>query len=149
MIPLFFAAGQVNYTRWGLYYLHSMEALLDNVQPPFMKMEHIIKLFVTPWSGIWSDMRIEVPYNLTGKRAAGIIGQLTNMKTVRVWAYRLNAFCEVAECLETMKDKSSTNNIHKEEKNPEFHMIRLTEIFHVKNWKFPLISLMSVSMEMD
>ena len=42
-----------------------------------------------------------------------------------------------------MEAKYSTDNMYKEEKNPEFHMIRLTEIFCVKNWKFPSVSSMS------
>ena len=55
-------------------------------------------------------------YNQIGKGVAGIIGQPTNMETVKVWAYSLNACCEVVECLEAMGDKSSTDNRHKEEK---------------------------------
>ena len=61
-------------------------------------------------------MRIEMSYNRIVKGAAGIIGQSTNMETVRVYDYGLNACFEVAECLEAMKDKSSTDNMHKEEK---------------------------------
>ena len=59
---------------------------------------------------------IEVSYNQIGKGVAGIIWQSTNMETVKVWAYSLNACCEVVECLEAMGDKSSTDNRHKEEK---------------------------------
>ena len=55
-------------------------------------------------------------YNRIGKEAAGIIGHSTNMETVKVWAYSLNVCCEVIKCLEAMEDKSSTNNMHKEEK---------------------------------
>ena len=35
---------------------------------------------------------------------------------MKAWAYSLNAYCEVVECLEAMEDKSSTDNIHKENK---------------------------------
>ena len=116
MIPLFFAAGHVNYPRWRLPYLRRMKAFSDNVHSHFMKVEQTIQLSATPWSGIWSDMEIEVLYNRIGKRVAGIIGQSTNMEIVKVWAYSLNAYCEVAECLDAMKDKSSADNMHKEEK---------------------------------
>ena len=61
-------------------------------------------------------MRIEMSYNRIVKSEAGIIGQSTNMETVRVYDYSLNACFEVVECLEAMKDKSSTDNMHKEEK---------------------------------
>ena len=50
------------------------------------------------------------------KGAAGIIGQPTNTETLKVWAHSLNACCDVGECLETMGDKSSTENMHNEEK---------------------------------
>ena len=93
-----------------------MKAFSDNVHFHFMKGEHTIQLSASPWSRIWSDMGIEVLYNRIGKRVAGIIGQSTNMETVKVWAYSLNARCEVAECREAMKDKSSADNMHKEEK---------------------------------
>ena len=112
----FFAAGHVNYPRWGLPYLRRMKAFSDNVHSHFMKGEHTIQLSASPWSRIWSDLGIEVLYNRIGKRVAGIIGQSTNMETVKVWAYCLNAYCEVAECLDAMKDKSSADNMHKEEK---------------------------------
>ena len=50
MIPLFFAADHVNYTRWGLYYLCSIEALPDNVHSHFMKGERTIQLSAIPRS---------------------------------------------------------------------------------------------------
>ena len=49
------------------------------------------------------------------------------------------------ECLEAMKDTFGTNNMHNEEKNLEFHMIELTKMFCIKNWKLPLISLMPLN----
>ena len=117
MIPLFFAAGHVNYARWGLYYLRSMEALPDDVRYHFMKGEHTVQLSDAVWSGIWSDMAIETSYMRFGKGSAGIIGQSTNMETIKVWAYSMNACCEVVECLERMENEaSSANNAHKEEK---------------------------------
>ena len=98
-----------------------------------MKVEVTIQLSATPWSGIWSDMGIEVSYNRICKRAAGVIGQSTNIRTVKLRAYSFNACCEVVECLEAMEDESSTENMHNKEKNPALHMIRLTEIFCLKN----------------
>ena len=147
MIPVFLAAGHVNYPRWEFPYLRRMKAFSDNVHSHFMKGEHTIQLSATPWSGIWSDMGIEVLYNRIGKRVAGIIGKSTNMKTVKVWAYSLNACCEVAECLDAIKTNLVPIICTKRRKNPEFHMISLTEIFWVKYWKFPLISLMPLSMQ--
>ena len=100
----------------SLYYLRSMETLPDYVHSHFMKEEHTIQLSATPWSGIRSYKGIEVSYNQISKGAAEIIGQSTNMETVKVWAYSLNGCCEVVECLEAMEDKSSSDNMHKKEK---------------------------------
>lgn len=52
----------------------------------------------------------------TSKGTAEIIVQSTIMDTMKVWAYSLNAFCEVVEYLEAMEDQSSSNNMHKKEK---------------------------------
>ena len=57
-----------------------------------------------------------VSYSRISKGAAGIIGQSTNMETVKVWTDSLNACCKVVECLEAMEDKSSIYNMQKEEK---------------------------------
>ena len=113
IIPLFFATGHGNYARWGLYYFSSMEALPDNVHSHFMKGEHTIQLSPTPGSGICSHIGIKVSYNRIGLAAAEIMAQSTNMETVKVWPYSLNAFCEVVECLEAMEDESSTDSLHK------------------------------------
>lgn len=44
------------------------------------------------------------------------------MVTVKLWAYRANVCCEVVENLDTTEDKSSTDNMHKEERKAEnFH----------------------------
>ena len=91
MIPLFFAAVHENYASWRLCYLRNMEALTDDdVHSDFMKVEHTIHLSATPWSGVCSYMGIEVSYSRIGKMAAGIVGQSTNMETVKIWAYSLN-----------------------------------------------------------
>ena len=56
-------------------------------------------------------------YSRIGKAAAEIIGQSTTNETVKLWPSSLNASRKVAESLEAMEDKSSTNNIYNEEKN--------------------------------
>ena len=56
-------------------------------------------------------------YSRIGKAAAEIIGQSTNNETVKLWPSSLNASRKVVESLEAMEDKSSTNNMHNEEKN--------------------------------
>lgn len=116
VIPIFFAAGYMNYKIWQLYYLHSMEDLPDHVHTHIVKGEHIIQLPDTEWSRIWSDMEIQNLCNQIGKGATEIIVESTNMETVKVWPYCLNSCCEIPQCLKAMKGKSSTNNTQKEEK---------------------------------
>ena len=58
MVPSFFATSHVNYARWGLDNLHSIEVLPVDVHCHFVKGDHTIPLSVTPWSGILSDMGI-------------------------------------------------------------------------------------------
>ena len=58
-----------------------------------------------------------MPYNRISKAAAEIIGQSTNMETLKVWPYSLTACFEVVGCLEAMEDESSIDSLHKEEKN--------------------------------
>jgi len=41
MMPCFFAAGHINYARYGLYYLRSMKALSSVDQKHFMQSEHV------------------------------------------------------------------------------------------------------------
>ena len=42
MLPYFFAAAHVNYARYGLYYLGSMESLGPEEISKFMKREHVM-----------------------------------------------------------------------------------------------------------
>lgn len=42
MLPYFFAAAHVNYARYGLYYLRSMESLGHEEISKFMKGEHVM-----------------------------------------------------------------------------------------------------------
>ena len=42
MISYFFAAGHVNYARYGLYYLRTVERLSTEVLTRFLKGEHVM-----------------------------------------------------------------------------------------------------------
>ena len=56
IIPYFFAARHVNYARYGLYYLRSIERLPENVLKRFLNGEHVMRHNPGVWNGIWSDM---------------------------------------------------------------------------------------------
>ena len=42
MMPYFYARGHVNYARYGLFYLRSMEKLPVEIRGQFMKGEHVM-----------------------------------------------------------------------------------------------------------
>ena len=51
MMPYFFASSHINYARYGLYYLRSMEALPENVLQHFMKGAHVMRHISGLWNG--------------------------------------------------------------------------------------------------
>ena len=59
MLPYFFAASNVKYARYGLYYLWSMEKLPKDILAHFMKGEHVMRHKPGVWNAIWSDMYIK------------------------------------------------------------------------------------------
>ena len=67
MLPYFFAAGHVNYARYGLCYLREMERLLQEMLSYFMKGEHVMHHSAGLWNGIWSDMMIETTFMRYGQ----------------------------------------------------------------------------------
>ena len=86
MMPYFFAAGHVNYARYGLRYLRSMERLSGNVLQQFMAGKHVMRHQAGLFNGVWSDMAIETTYMKYGKGPSGIIGVITKPRTLSIWA---------------------------------------------------------------
>ena len=74
MIPYFFAAGHVNYARYGIVYLRSMEKLPNKVFNLFLNGEHVARHNEGLWNGIWVDMLIESTFMKYGKGPGGLIG---------------------------------------------------------------------------
>ena len=66
---------------------------------------------------------------------------------MKLWVYNLNYCCEIVECLEAIKDKFSTNNMHNEEKKSGISHDQVDQDILRKKWKFQLISLMPLSMD--
>ena len=71
MLPFFFAAGHVNYARYGLCYLREMERLPQEVLSHFMKGGHVMHHSAGLWHGIWSDMMIETTFMRYGHALGG------------------------------------------------------------------------------
>ena len=80
MMPYFFAAGHINYARYGLAYLRSMSRLTGTVLDQFKKGQHVMRHQPGFCNAIWSDMAIKT-YMKHGKGPNGIIGFTTKPKT--------------------------------------------------------------------
>ncbi len=95
MIPYFFAAGHGNYARYGLYYLRSMERLLNG--------EHVMRHNPGVWNGIWSDMFIETTFMRYGKGPGGLVGETLKPSTIKRWALSLYTTSRVESDIDEMR----------------------------------------------
>ena len=86
MLPYFFAAGHVNYARYGLYNLRTMEAMPQACQEQFLKGEHVMRHVPGVWNGIWSDMFFETTFMRYGHGKRGIIGVTLKSETLKIWS---------------------------------------------------------------
>ena len=91
MMPYFFSAKHVNYARYGICYINTMENLPPEVLTQFMKGEHVMRHQKGIWNAIWSDMMIETSYMKIGKGPLGVIGFTTSSTTISIWAKSMHA----------------------------------------------------------
>ena len=91
MMPYFFSAKHVNYARYGICYINTMENLPPEVLTQFMKGEHVMRHQKGIWNAIWSDMMIETSYMKIGKGPLGVIGFTTSSTTMSIWAKSMHA----------------------------------------------------------
>jgi hypothetical protein len=71
MLPYYFAVRHVNYVRYGLYYLRSIEKLPPHVESLFLKGQHVARHIRGIWNGLWSDQFIESKLMRFGLNAGG------------------------------------------------------------------------------
>ena len=104
MRPYFFAAGHLNYARYGLYYLSSMERLPDDILVQFMKGEHVMRHQAGIWNGMWSDMFIETTFMRYGHGPGGLVGITLNAAAMKRWALSLHTCSQLVKDLTDLKD---------------------------------------------
>ena len=97
ILPYFFASGHVNYARYGLYYLHSMESLHGEELLMFLRGEHVMHHVPGLWNGIWSDMYIETTFMRYGQGPGGIIGITLKPEMLKTWALGLHVCCQLEQ----------------------------------------------------
>ena len=111
MLPYFFAAGHVNYARYGLCYLREMKRLPQEVLSHFMKGEHVMHHSAGLWNGIWSDMMIETTFMRYGHAPGGIVGITLKPETPKVWALSLHACSRLDSDLDDMTDEDTQSKV--------------------------------------
>ena len=103
--------------RYGLYYLHSMANLPDDVLKPFMKGEHVMRHQRGIWNAIWSDQYIESTFMRYGHGPQGIVGITLQPSLLKRWALGLHICTllknDVTAMVSGVEDK--TVLMHKEE----------------------------------
>ena len=108
MMPYFFAAGHVNYARYGLCYLVATKSLSDPVLNRFLKREHVMRHEKGIWNGIWSDMFIESTFMRYGHAVGGIIGITLKPETLKVWELGLHLCSQLEADLNKMVSSSNS-----------------------------------------
>ena len=111
MIPYFFAAGHINYAKYGVCYLMTMSKLPPTLLDQFLR-DHVLQHQHGIWNGIWSDMMIETSYMKFGKGPSGIIGKTTKPKTIQIWAKSQLSCSEVLQTLDAIRNKAETHNVN-------------------------------------
>ena len=97
MLPYYFAAGHVNYARYGLYYLRSMEKLPPHVQSHFLHGPHVMRHIHGIWNGLWSDQFIESTFMRYGHSTGGIIGITLKPDALKIWALSRHFCCKMGQ----------------------------------------------------
>ena len=119
MIKYFFAAGHVNFARYGLYNLLQMINLPEHVMQKFLLGEHVMRIRDGVFNAIWSDMFIETTYMRFSKSPGGLIGKSLNEEAFQKWALSHHTLTkcksDMFHSLKPSKTKSSTACLHKEE----------------------------------
>ena len=117
MLPYYFAAGHVNYARYGLYYLRSMEKLPPHVEGYFLQGQHVTRHIAGLWNGLWTDQFIESTFMRYGHSAGGIIGITLKEEALKAWSLSRHLCCKIETDMQKMEeeDGDTVQLYHKEE----------------------------------
>ena len=117
MLPYFFAAGHVNYARYGLYILRTMGTMPKLCQEQFLKGEHVLRHVPGFWNGIWCDMFIKTTFMCYGHDKRGIIGVTLKPETLKLCSLSLNICSRLEQNLSSFlyPDNGTELTGHKEE----------------------------------
>ncbi len=107
MIPLFFAAGHINYACYALYCLYSIESMPASVYKHFIKGEHMMHHTTGVFAGMSSEMAIETIYMRHRHSEWNWITSITlKPETVKTQAYSRHICMKLLQisidCMEVM-----------------------------------------------
>ena len=117
MIPYFFASAHVNYARYGLYYLRSMESLPAEILTLFLNGQHTMRHVCGASNSTWSDMFIESTFMRYGHSHGGLTGITLNDNATARWALSLHSCSQLIRDLTTMRDELSKDLTHHKEES--------------------------------
>ncbi|KAJ4944771.1 hypothetical protein JOQ06_013311 [Pogonophryne albipinna] len=113
MLPYYFAAGHVNYARYGIYYLRSTEKLPPHVQGYFLQGQHVTRHIRGIWNGLWSDQFIESTFMRYGHSVGGIIGITLKPEALKIWALSRHICCKIESDMKNMEEEeTNTTKVH-------------------------------------
>ncbi len=118
MIPYFFVASHVNYARYGLYYLTSMEALPPEVKCFFLQGQHTMRHAAGASNATWSDMYIETTFMRYGHSQGGLTGITLNDNATQRWALSLHTCSGLISDLAAMRNYNPQSSSHHKEETP-------------------------------
>ena len=102
MIPLMFAAGRPNYSRYGTLYVEWMHSLPYDLHKAFMKGQLFVHLMAGIFNGIWTDQFIECTWMRHGHGPSGVIGMATDENQMKIWSLSMGACSELVSRLKMM-----------------------------------------------
>ena len=95
MIPLMFAAGRPNYSRYGTLYVEWMHSLPYDLHKAFLKGQLFVHLMAGIFNGIWTDQFIECTWMRHGHGPSGVIGMATDENQMKIWSLSMGACSEL------------------------------------------------------
>ena len=89
-MPYLFATSRVNFARYGLYYLHSMETFPSEIKHYFLQDQHIMRHTASATNSTLSDMFIETTFMRYGHSRGGLTEITPNDNATQRWAISLH-----------------------------------------------------------
>ena len=122
MVPYFFASVNMNYARYGMFYLRSMTSLPTEIQ--FLQGQHTVRHVYGSSNSTWSDMFIESTFMWYGHSQGGLTGITLNDNATKRLTHSLHSCRQLVRDLFELICLSTRPIIRKDQR----HVSRLTSL---------------------